>query len=306
MAGKKEIKNTGASVREKLFNIVKRNNLNYDAVLLQYFQERFLYRLAMSDYKDNFILKGGLSFLAYQIPQSRPTKDMDFLGRFISGDFDNIKKIVCHIITIQEPDGIIFFPDTVTVETIKKDQIYEGINVKLKAELAGAKKIISIDIGFGDKIFPGPIKVSFPVLLDFPVPEINVYSKESIIAEKFEAMVTLQLSNSRMKDFYDLWYLASTQTFNDRSLSISIYETFNKRQTSLENRKFIFTEVFKNDVSKQEQWRAFLLRNNLSSLEKFYEVIDKLELFLEPVCVYVNNDKDYMIWDNQLWKWVNR
>jgi len=103
MGEKKEIKNIGASVRERLFNIAKKNNLNYDAILLQYIQERFLYRVAISDYKDNFILKGGLSFLAYQIPQSRPTKDIDFLGKFISRDFETIKKTICHIINIQNP-----------------------------------------------------------------------------------------------------------------------------------------------------------------------------------------------------------
>lgn len=306
MAKKKEIKNTGPSVREKLLNIAKRNNLNYDSVLLQYFQERFLYRVSISDYKDNFILKGGLSFLAYQIPQSRPTKDIDLLGRFISSDFETIKKAMYHIVSIQNPDGIIFFPETITVEKIKKDQIYEGINVKVKAELARARKVITIDIGFGDKLVTGPIKISFPVLLDFPAPQINVYSQESVIAEKFEAIVILQLSNSRMKDFYDIWYLASTQAFKYEDLYKSIYATFNQRKTSLENRKLIFTEEFRSNPDKQSQWRAFLLKNSLYSLEQFAEVMSKIELFLEPLFIDISHQKDHMIWNNRLWKWVDK
>jgi predicted nucleotidyltransferase component of viral defense system len=308
MNDKKQIKNIPASVRARLLNIARQNKASFDNILLQYFQERFLYRLSISKYKDNFILKGGLLFLAYNIPLLRPTKDMDLLGKFISMDFDNIQGIIQDIIKIQVPDGITFLSETITVEKIKKEQTYEGVKVIFEAELDKAKKILQIDIGFGDKVIPAPLKVNFPVLLDNPVPNIRVYSRESAIAEKFEAMVKLGIANSRMKDFYDILFMASSQTFKSKSLHKAIYATFKHRDTSLEKRKTIFAEEFKKHIEKQKLWTLFLQRNKLSSSLSidFADVVNQIGTFLEPVCTEEITRVPEKFWKNELWKWIEK
>ena len=308
MNNKKQIINIPASVRARLLNIAQKNKASFDTILLQYFQERFLYRLSISQYKDNFILKGGLLFLAYNIPLLRPTKDMDLLGKSIAMDFDNIKRIIQEIINIQLSDGIIFLSETIKVEKIKKEQTYEGVKVTLKAELDKAKKILQMDIGFGDKVIPAPIKVNFPVLLDNPVPNIRVYSKEAAIAEKFEAMVNRGIANSRMKDFYDILFMASTQTFKSKSLHKAIYTTFKHRNTPLEQRKSIFTEEFKKHIEKQTLWTLFLQRNKLSSFifVDFTDVVNQIESFLEPVCPEEITRIPEKLWKNELWKWTDK
>lgn len=303
---KKQIKNISASVRARLLNIARQNNFKFDSLLLQYFQERFLYRLSISEYKDKFILKGGLLFLAYNIPLTRPTKDIDFLGKLLSSDFNNIHRIIQHIINIQVPDGIKFLAKTVMVDKIKKDQDYEGVKVKIEGELAGARKMLQIDIGFGDKVIPAPVKINFPVLLDHPVPQIIVYSKESVIAEKFEAIVKLELANSRMKDFYDILFLASSQIFKSKPLHKAIYTTFKYRNTPLEKRKAIFAEEFKTHTEKQKLWIAFLKRDRLTSFEKFVEVVDRIELFIEPIFIEGITKVSDKIWENKSWKWIEK
>ena len=304
MKNKKEIKNISASVRARLLNIARQNKVSFDVILIQYFQERFLYRLSISEYKDKFILKGGLLFLAYNIPILRPTKDMDLLGKMISMDFDNIRRIIQNIISLEEPDGIRFLPETVTVEKIKKEQAYEGVKVKFGAELDRAKKILQIDIGFGDRVIPAPVKLKFPVLLEQSVPEIMVYSKESAIAEKFEALVKLGVANSRMKDFYDILFMASTQNFKSKFLHRAIYTTFKQRKTLVEKRKSVFSEEFKKHKEKQKQWTIFLQRNKLTSFDDFFEAVNRIEYFLEPVCREEIDEIPEKLWDSELWEWT--
>jgi len=301
---KKEIKNIPASVRARLLNIARQKKVSFDTILLQYFQERFLYRLSISEYKDKFILKGGLLFLAYNIPLLRPTRDMDLLGKLIPMDFDNIRRIIRNIINLKEFDGITFMPETVTVEKIKKEQTYEGVKVRFEAELDRAKKILQIDIGFGDRVIPGPVRINFPFLLEQPVPNIMVYSKESAIAEKFEAIVKLGIVNSRMKDFYDILFMASTQSFKSKSLYKAIYTTFKHRDTPLEERKAIFSEEFKKHIEKQKLWTIFLRRDKLTSFDDFSEAVNRIESFLEPICNKEVNREVEEIWNNDLWKWI--
>ena len=172
----KPLKNIALSVRARLLNIAKQQNLNYSLVLLQYIQERFLYRVSISPYKDNFILKGGLLFIAYHIKNFRPTKDIDLLGLATSNDLKNIKKIIFDICNIHCDDGVIFILDTITVDKINENTEHEGVRVKIKSDLGGAKEYVQIDIGFGDKIIPGSVEIDYPVLLDNPIPKIYVYS----------------------------------------------------------------------------------------------------------------------------------
>ena len=204
----------GASVRARLLDMAKKTGRDFDAVLVRYFQERFLYRLSRSPYERHFILKGALLFLVYEMPFFRPTKDIDFLGSATSNDMGNIKSMIREIAGLHLPDGVIFYPDSVKAERIKEDADYEGVRVKLEATLSGARKTLQLDIGFGDIVVPGPVEMEFPVLLEgLPVPSLMVYSKESAIAEKFEALVKLNFLTSRMKDVYDILFLASQESF---------------------------------------------------------------------------------------------
>ena len=201
--------NLEASIRARLKTIAKDSERNFDSVLLQYFQERFLYRLSISPYKENFILKGALLFVAYEIPRSRPTKDIDFLGKNISNTSENLISAMKEILEVQVQDGLRFDSESLISETIKQDAEYKGIRIYCNAYLGSAYSRLHFDIGFGDIVIPKPVILDFPVLLsDIPAPELIAYTPESAIAEKFEAIVNLGMITSRMKDFYDIYYLS--------------------------------------------------------------------------------------------------
>lgn len=295
---KKEIKNLGASVRAKLMQISKDRKVDFNSILLQYLHERFLYRLSISDYKENFILKGALSFLAYDITRLRPTKDIDFLGKATANDLENIKNIMQIVSNIETADGVTFNSENITAEKIKEDADYEGVRVKIEGSLGTIKQKIQLDIGFGDIIVAGPKEINFPVLLEFPSPNIKVYSKESMIAEKFQAMVFLNYATSRLKDFYDIFFLASSFSFELKTLNEAINSTFTKRNTPLSDRNVVFSDSFKNDKDKNEMWSAFLKRLKLDSDLSFTEVMEKLKVFLEPVF----NESEGK-WNPKLWRW---
>jgi predicted nucleotidyltransferase component of viral defense system len=197
----KEVKNKTASIRAKLTNIARAEKIDFDFLLLRYFQERFLYRLAISEFSDRFILKGGLLLICLKMPRPRPTKDIDFLAKKIKNDPAELEYIFKIIANIPCEDGVKFFPSSVISERIKEDVDYEGIRIKIDATLGQARKKLQMDIGFGDVIIPRAMQMEFPTLLEEKPPRIKVYSIESIISEKFEAMVKLAMVNSRIKDF---------------------------------------------------------------------------------------------------------
>ncbi|MBA4313540.1 MAG: hypothetical protein C0417_13025 [Chlorobiaceae bacterium] len=299
----KQIKDLTASVKARLLNIAKQTNRDFNAVLLQYFQERFLYRLSISQYQTGFILKGALLLLTQRMSRLRPTRDIDFLGQGLSNAPDNIKKIIQEIVTIDCKDCVIFDHKNITVDEIAENADYNGIRVRVEASLGGMKEVLWMDVAFGDKIIAGPHQTDFPVLLEeMPVPKINVYSIESSIAEKFEALVKLSFVSSRMKDIYDILFQAQNETFLFDNIREAIIATFQHRGTPLEDRKVIFGIDFKLDSDKQKQWIAFLSRNRLTVNESFSEAMNKLELFLESVCSNDPNLKDSS-WEAIDWKW---
>jgi len=302
---KREVKDLGASIRARLTNIAKETKRDFDALLLQYFQERFLYRLSISSFRPAFILKGALLFLIYEMPFLRPTKDVDFLVRSKSRDLTTIKGMIHDISKIKVADGVTFFPESVSLESIMEDADYEGIKIKIDGSLDRARKILQIDLAFGDTLVAGPVEMEFPVLLDDqPAPRLKVYSKESTIAEKFESLVKLNILTSRMKDIYDILFLASHQPFDKHLLHKAIVKTFNRRGTPIEDRKSIFTKEFKSSKEKQTQWIAFLKRSHLESYKTFAKAIDQLELFLEPVCSRESlSSGDQGTWSSEKWIW---
>src|SRR5665213_2066668 len=275
------MKSIAVSVRTKLLKISKEAGRDFDAVLLQFMQERLLYRLSLSKHKDKFILKGALLFLAYNMSRLRPTKDMDFLSLQASQDKEKLRGFFEEILTITAEDGVDFKSKTLRIENIiEEDDPYSPFRIKIEAELAGARKILQVDVGFGDIIVAGPIELNFPVLLDFPAPKIMTYSHESVIAEKFEAIVSLNFLTSRLKDFYDISFLAKTIPFKSMSLHEALLATFQKRGTNLENYSVVFSDKFKKDKDKVVQWTAFLKRNKIEDSRIFEEVVLQIESFL--------------------------
>jgi predicted nucleotidyltransferase component of viral defense system len=296
---KSEIKNVAASVKERLRNIASQTGKEFQSVVRQYVQERFLFRLSKSVYSKNFILKGALLFVAYDISRNRPTRDIDFLGSAISNEINDIIEIVKEILKFKFEDGVTFDPNSIEAENIVEDGDYHGIRIKFHAFMENSKERVQLDIGFGDKMTSGPIEIEFPTLLDFDAPKIEVYSIETAIAEKFEAIVSLQLQSSRMKDFYDVLFFVEHYEFKKELLHNALLATFNHRSTNIEDRKIIFSDKFKLDKQLQLLWMAFLERSKLVSVNSFSEVVTKIQLFIEPI--FYEGTKDN--WNPQKWKW---
>lgn len=288
------------SVHQRLQRIAKDSGQDFNSVQLRYVQERFLYRLSKSPYKDSFILKGALLFIAFDIPSIRPTRDIDFLGKAVSNDIYDLTKMIQRICTIEYNDAVDFDPNSVEVNPITEQKEYPGARVKIIAKLGMAKVTVWLDFGFGDKIVSGPQDIDYPVLLDFDIPKIKTYSLESAIAEKFEACVKLNFSTSRMKDFYDLSELASKNAFMLIPLSEAIKATFSTRETDISTSNIIFSDEFKNDKDKETQWKAFLKRNSLKSEYTFSEIVDRIEKFISGPCADNTKDKK---WNNESWNW---
>lgn len=300
---KEPANNIAASVRARLLNVAKKSGRDFDAVLLQYFQERFLYRLSISPYRQQLILKGALMFLAYEMTLLRTTRDIDFLGSATSNDLDEIRGIIRAITRIDCADGVRFDDNSVSVERITEDADYHGVRVKLKAQLTAAMKVLQLDIGFGDVVIAGPVEMDFPVLLDDqPRPNLVVYSRESAIAEKFEALVSLNLLTSRMKDIYDILHLAERESFTFATLRQAVVATFARRATLLEDRRLVFSPEFAANRDKATQWHAFLRRSRLAPSLSIVEAMARLEAFMEPICSAAESDS--AVWSPKEWRWT--
>lgn len=241
--------------------------------------------------------------MAYDMSLLRPTRDIDFLGSSTSNELDEVRDIVTAITRIEHADGVRFNDESVNVERIKEDADYEGVRVKLEARLTAAKKLLQLDIGFGDVVVAGPLEMDFPVLLDDqPIPNLLVYSRESAIAEKFEALVALNLLTSRMKDIYDILFLAEREMFSLATLQEAIMATFARRSTLLEDRHLLFTKDFSANRDKETQWNAFLRRSRLQSSSTLAEAVNRLELFVEPACLAAAQNN--VTWNPLEWRWM--
>nr|MCU0342992.1 nucleotidyl transferase AbiEii/AbiGii toxin family protein [Ignavibacterium sp.] len=262
-------------------------------------QERFLYRLSQSIYSNNLILKGALLFIAHDISRNRPTRDIDFLGSKIPNEIDDLVDVIKEILTVKIEDGLRFDSDLVEAENITEDGDYKGVRIKFYVYLENSRERMQLDIGFGDTITAGPVEIEFPTLLDFPAPKLKVYSIETAIAEKFEAIVSLQLLTSRMKDFYDILFFAENYNFKKETLIQAITTTFNHRSTDLVLSKTIFEDQFKNNERFQALWEAFLDRNKLESNKTFSEIVTQIQSFIQPIF-----DSDKKInWNPDKWEW---
>lgn len=299
----KETQNIAASVRARLLNMARTSGRDFDALLLQYMQERFLYRLSISPYRRHLILKGALLFLTYEMSLLRPTKDIDFLGSSTPNELNEVRNLIVAIACIELDDGVKFNHESIIVDRITEDADYQGVRVKLKARLTAAKKVLQLDIGFGDVVVAGPVEIEFPTLLDDqPVPNLLVYSRESAIAEKFEALVSLNILTSRMKDVYDILFLAERGIFSLLTLREAIMATFARRSTQLEDRHVLFSTDFSANSDKEIQWNAFLRRNRLQLTPAFPDAMTRVKAFLEPVCSSAAQNN--ATWNPPDWNWI--
>jgi hypothetical protein len=264
---KKDIKNIEASICDRLKNKSKESNCSFSEILQYYAIERFLYRFSQSGYADKFILKGALMFMVWQVPGRRTTLDIDLLARY-DNRITAIEKViddVCNIKVI--PDGLIFDPSTIKGQRIKEAADYEGIRVKFRGFLGRTRITMQVDIGFGDSVYPRPSAIDYPVILDFPKPHLRGYPVESVISEKFEAMVKFGLLNSRMKDFYDILLMMRQYNFNGAELVEALKRTFKIRKTSLPAHKPLFAEEIYNEKSdRQALWRTFLRKRDIENV----------------------------------------
>lgn len=278
------VKNMGASVRQRLLNYAKASGRPFAEVLQYYAMERFLYRLSVSPHSNRFLLKGALLLTAWQAPISRPTMDIDLLGR-TSNEIDAMIQIMKEVAQLDvENDGIVFDTASFTGEAIREDADYSGVRVAFTERLSVARIHMQIDIGFGDVVTPEPEKLSYPTILDFPAPVLFGYSRETVMAEKLQALVQLRMLNSRMKDYFDLWLLSRHPELNKETLRTAIHRTFRNRTTEIEAAPVGLSTEFGNDPGKQAQWRAFLKRSTLTQAPgNLAEVVEELRVFFEPI-----------------------
>ena len=281
---RREIKNMAASVRARLLDKARAEGLAFNQVLQRYAMERFLYRLSVSDYADSFYLKGALLFWVWDLSERRTTMDIDLLG-FMDNSLEEVERAFREICALDvQDDGLLFDMDTLRVQRIKEDADYEGVRITFRAELDTAMIAMQVDIGFGDRVGRGVDKRDFPVLLDMPVPQLKCYPVETVIAEKFEAMVKLELLNSRMKDFYDLWLLSRQYSFEMGILLEACRATFRQRDTLCSLDSPLFGPEMKESETKQVQWGAFRRKLKLTSCpESFAELLEELFKFLLPL-----------------------
>jgi predicted nucleotidyltransferase component of viral defense system len=255
---RKPLSNVGASVRARLFALAKERNQPFDLLLTRYVLERFLYRLSISNHREHFILKGAMLLASWIEDPLRPTRDADFL-RFGAPDAETVKLSLREICAITLNDAVEFDDTGFTVDVIREANEYGGLRMKIKATLDGARVAVAIDIGFGDAIEPGLTDVELPVLLHFPAPRLRAYARETVIAEKFQAMVAFGRANTRMKDFYDIWILSRSHEFTGDALARAIAATFARRNTEVPTElPDALTSDFAEDASKRQQWDTFV------------------------------------------------
>lgn len=288
-------KDMAASVRQRLTNKAKARNQPFQEILQYFAMERFLYRLAQSKQANQFTLKGALMFTAWGGPTSRPTKDIDLLAR-MDNDVESVVAVMREVCQQKvEDDGLTFDVESVKGAVIKEDADYSGVRITFLAKLQNARVPMQIDIGFGDVVTPASEKTNYPVLLDFAAPQLQGYPRETVVAEKFEAMTKLGMLNSRMKDFYDIWLLSRQFNFEGTTLATAIQRTFANRSTIIVDQATALTATFGSDAAKQVQWQAFLKKTHLHDVPTvLQEVINSLESFLIPVAKTAISKTDFV------------
>ena len=281
---KKAISNLAASVHARLLNQAKAEGRPFNELLQYYAMERFLYRLSRSENAEQFVLKGALMLQFWGGPLTRATRDIDLLGH-TTAEAGELVEIIRGCITVRvDDDGLLFDATSVSGEEIRLDAHYHGVRIRCRANLGAARIPIQIDVGFGDIITPGARKIVYPTLLDFDAPRLLGYTPETSIAEKFQAMVILDMANTRLKDFLDIWALAQGKEFRGEVVAEAIEATFLQRRTQLpEFTPVALTAAFHSASAKQTQWRAYLRKNRIEGeIPPLDEVTNQIQAFVMP------------------------
>jgi predicted nucleotidyltransferase component of viral defense system len=292
---KRKPTNLPASVLARLRNVAREKNTDYQLILRRYAIERLLHRLSISQYRDQFVLKGAMLFTAWFEDPFRPTQDLDLLGHGdpATSTIEAVFRAICQ--TETEDDGLVFDADGLNAQPIREDQQYGGVRIKTKALLGKTQIPVQVDIGFGDAITPAAQELEFPPLLSPEGPRLNAYTKETVVAEKLQAIVVLGRANSRMKDFYDLLALSRLFEFEGRTLASAIRATFERRGTAVPTAvPDGLDDKFAEDEEKRRQWTAFVRREPLliaaPSLKK---TIDEIASFALPPVNALSTDGEF-------------
>jgi hypothetical protein len=291
---RRKLKNVAASVRQRLLNEARSSDRPLNELLQYFAMERFLFRLSRSSHAESFVLKGALMIATWEVSLTRPTKDIDLLGQ-VANDIQLIVDIVKSVCRQEvEPDGLIFDQDSVQGERIADEAEYEGVRVRFQGHLDTARVSMQIDVGFGDAVVPGPVTTEYPTILDLPAPRIQGYTRESVIAEKFHAMVRRGLLNSRVRDFFDVWALSRRFDFDGRVLAAAVRETFARRGLKVDPRPVALTEEFAADTAKAAQWRGFLRKSRLEGVPtELADVVAAIAVFLGPVAEALHENRSF-------------
>lgn len=276
--------NVAASIRQRLLNLAQESGQDFQRVLDRFVLERVLYRLSRSGHRSAFVLKGASLYHLQGGQTPRPTRDLDLMawGEASIPDLEAIFREICAIPCHE--DGLTFLPEELKGERIREDNPYQGVRIMLRGRLGTARVSLQVDIGFGDAITPQPEEILFPSLLALPVPILRAYRWETVVAEKSEAMVTLGMANTRMKDFFDLWYLPRANALDPYLLRHALAATFERRGTEWPDKvPDALTTKFSEDPQKQLQWKAFLRKGRLDLDLELPEVIETIRAFLWPL-----------------------
>ena len=297
--------NLSASILARLLTLAKQRGDDYNLLLNRFGMERLLARVSSSPYAERFLLKGALLFALWYDTPHRPTRDADLLG-FGPDDEVNLIATFREIAAMDLGDGIVFDPESVQAQAIREDNTYGGTRITLVARIGSARCALQIDVGFGDAVTPGPQTVAYPTLLDdFQAPTLRVYPVYTVIAEKYQAMVMLGRTNSRMKDFFDLAVIAQRTELDGATLAVAIAATFARRTTALPTeRPMALTKEFSEDAAKLRQWQAFLNKNRIeaASLGDTVALLD--DLLWPPTQVAAANSKAKATWRPDSLRWV--
>lgn len=281
--------NLAESMRQRILNESRRSKQDNGALLTRYAIERLLYRLSQSQHHDRFVLKGAALYLVWlrdePTLQYRPTRDLDFWGSgspSIEGLVETFKEVLQ---TSVEPDGLEWPLDEVRGQVMREDAEYEGARLTMLALLGRARISVQIDFGFGDAITPSTVEVAYPTLLSSSsAPRLRTYPRETVVDEKFQALVALGMANTRMKDFFDLWTLSQHFDFDGPVLRSAIEATFAHRNTRVPTEiPVALTSQFTGDTAKLAAWRAFGRRNRIDELPDLPRVTLCIERFLMPL-----------------------
>ena len=280
------------SIKDRLKNFAIKNSCTFQEALTYYGIERTIYRISVSKYAEHFVLNGGIFLYAmFDCNYKWATTDIDLLARRISNSSKEMETVFQDIFSLNIDDALVFDKDSIVVKNITEFKEYHGLNVSIMAYLDRTKIPVSIDIGFGDVIYPDAVKMDFPIMLDMESPKVNVYSLESSVAEKLEAIIHNGYLNSRYKDFYDIYILSKKYEFPYKELRKAVVETFENRKTEITMDSAAFKDEFLNDHMHQIRWNNFLKKKKALIQVPMFEMMDWIKIFVSPLLEGIDKTK---------------